>query len=252
VPGGRTGTMSNPAPRGGGVFRSPWSASVSDPHPVGRTLWGRASSLPVRVAEAGLAFPRECGDLGVVDSRLLSRTLPSSPAFWDPWTLWRPWVPASHHRRGRAWVDWEGCDHADGTPAAFHFAGRTDFIAPPGGARYDIVRSVKRCREVAPAQCQTRHPEGAGSSARRGRPRFRIHTRWGGHCGGGLPACPSGLLKQAWRFRESAGTWVLWTPGCCPGPCPRHRPSGTHGRRGVHGRVSVRGRRTLDSRRAST
>ena len=57
--------------------------------------------------------------------RLRSPTLISStPAFWVAVTLWRPGDPASHHRRGRSRVDWEGCDPADGTPAACLVAGR--------------------------------------------------------------------------------------------------------------------------------
>ena len=70
--------------------------------------------------------------------RTLPRSLPSSPAFWSAVTLWRPSAPASHHRRGRSWVDWEGCDHADGTPAACLVAGRTDRIALPVGAPLDV------------------------------------------------------------------------------------------------------------------
>ena len=124
------------APRWDAVFRVTWSDSVSVPHQVGRTLWGRASSLPVRGVEVGRAFPRECGVLGVVDSWLAFRTLPSTPAFWVAVTLWRPSDPASHHRRGHSWVDLEGCDHADGTPAACLVAGTADRIALPGGARH--------------------------------------------------------------------------------------------------------------------
>ncbi len=55
---------------------------------------------------------------------LIPRMDPSSPAFWAAGTLWRPCDPASHHRRGRSWVDCEGCDHADGTPAACLVAAR--------------------------------------------------------------------------------------------------------------------------------
>jgi hypothetical protein len=90
----------------------------------------------------------------------------SSPAFWDDGALWRPIVPASPHRRGRSLVDWEGCDHTDGTPAASHHSGRTHLIAPPGGARYDIVRCATPRRVVVPAQCQTPHPEGGPFGAR--------------------------------------------------------------------------------------
>ncbi len=102
----------------------------------------------------------------------------------------------------------EGCDHADGTPAACLVAGRADLEALPEGARYDIVRRAPRGRVVDPAQCQTRHPVGAGFSACPGRLRSRISIRLGGHCGGGLPACPSVSLKEAGRFRESAGCWA--------------------------------------------
>jgi len=45
-------------------------------------------------------------------------TCQMAPAFWAVVTLWRPIDPASHHRRGLSWVDCEGYDHADGTPAA--------------------------------------------------------------------------------------------------------------------------------------
>ncbi len=69
-------------------------------------------------------------------SRSLSRTLPSTPAFWSAVTRWRPSDPASRHRRGRVWVDWEGCDHADGAPAACLVAGAADRIALPVGARH--------------------------------------------------------------------------------------------------------------------
>ena len=93
----------------------------------------------------------------------------SSPAFWAAVTLWRPSGPASHHRRGRSWVDWKGCDHADGAPAACLVAGTADRIALPEGARYDIVRSGTRGRGVDPAQCQTRHPGGTRFSAQPGR-----------------------------------------------------------------------------------
>ncbi len=96
---------------------------------------------------------------------MLPLMLSSSPAFRAAVTLWRPSGPASHHRRGRSWVDCGGCDHADGTPAACFVAGRSDFIARPGGARYDIVRGAPRSWSVAPAQCQTRHPDGAWFSA---------------------------------------------------------------------------------------
>ena len=59
----------------------------------------------------------------------------------------------------------EGCDHADGAPAACLVAGKADRIARPEGARYDIVRGAPRSRVIVPAQCQTRHPDGAGFSA---------------------------------------------------------------------------------------
>ena len=91
------------------------------------------------------------------------------------------------------------------------------------GSPVDIVRGAPRSLEVDPAQCQTRHPEGAWVSAGPHRPRSRFSLRLGGDCGGGLPACPSGLLKPAGRFRESAGYWVLWDLGFLT---PRRRPSG--------------------------
>jgi hypothetical protein len=124
--------------------------------------------------------------------------VPSSPAFWAAVTLMRPSDPASHHRRGHSWIDGKGCDHADGTPAACLVAGRADRIAlakrPPAaatrpherttvgqvpvGARYDIVRCVTRGRLVDPAQCQTRHSDGGGYSARQGRHRVGESTSW--------------------------------------------------------------------------
>ena len=64
-----------------------------------------------------------------------TRTQPASPAFWAAVTLWRPSNPASHHRRGRSWVDCKGSDHAYGTPAACLVAGRIDLEALPEGAR---------------------------------------------------------------------------------------------------------------------
>ncbi len=100
---------------------------------------GWASSLPVRDVEVGWAFPRECGEVGTGGipgrHRGLGRCAPSAPAFWSAVTPMRPGGPASHHRRGRSWVDWKGCDHADGTPAACLVAGRADRIALPEGAR---------------------------------------------------------------------------------------------------------------------
>ena len=138
---------------------------------------------------------------------------PSSPAFWAAGTQWRPGDPASHHRRGRAWERGEGCDHADGAPAACLVAGRADRVALSGGARSAFVLGGPLCREVVPAQMRTRHPGGARFSACPHRPRSRFSFRLGGDCGGGLPACPSGLLKPAGRFRESAGYWVLWDLG---------------------------------------
>ena len=43
---------------------------------------------------------------------------PGAPAFWSA-AARAAGGPASHHRRGRARVDWKVCDHADGAPAAF-------------------------------------------------------------------------------------------------------------------------------------
>ena len=45
----------------------------------------------------------------------------SAPAFWSAFG-----GPASRHRRGRSSVDWEGADHADGTPAACFVAGTAE------------------------------------------------------------------------------------------------------------------------------
>jgi hypothetical protein len=56
----------------------------------------------------------------------------------------------------------EGCDHADGAPAACFVAGRTDLEALPEGARYGIVRRGEARRIRVPAQCRTWHPVGAG------------------------------------------------------------------------------------------
>ncbi len=69
----------------------------------------------------------------------------------------------------------------------------------------ELVRGGTYRREVLLAQSHARHPVGAGYSAGPGRLWVRVHNRFGGHCGGGLPACPSVLLKLVGRFRESAG-----------------------------------------------
>jgi hypothetical protein len=52
----------------------------------------------------------------------------------------------------------EGCDPADGAPAASLVAGTGDFIALPEGARHVIVRDALRGRMVDPAQLRARHP----------------------------------------------------------------------------------------------
>jgi hypothetical protein len=78
----------------------------------------------------------------------LPRTLSSNPAFWSAVTLWRHSGPASYHRRGRTWEDLEGCDHADGTPAAYLEAGRADRIALPEGAPLDVFRYADGCRSA--------------------------------------------------------------------------------------------------------
>ena len=95
-------------------------------------------------------------------SRTLFRNLPSAPAFWAAVTLMRPSGPASHHRRGRAWEAGEGCDHADGAPAACLVAGRNDLEALSEGARYGIVRRGRR----AGSGC--RHNAGPGTPMGRG------------------------------------------------------------------------------------
>ncbi len=95
---------------------------------------GWASSLPVRDVEVGWAFREVRGGWDRRDSgrhRGLGRCAPSAPAFWSAVTPMRPGGPAWLHRRGRWWVDWKGCDHADGTPAACLVAGRADRIALP-------------------------------------------------------------------------------------------------------------------------
>ncbi len=89
-----------------------------------------------------------------------------------------------------AWVvDLKGCDHAARAPTAYLVTGRTDFIVRPGGARYDIVRSVKRCRVVVPAQCQTRHPEVARFPA----------------CFGAVAVPPRKAMTPIWRSAPQEG-----------------------------------------------
>jgi len=81
-------------------------------------------------------------------------------------------VPSTWSLVGRL----KGCDHADGPPAACFRAGRGALIAPPGGARYDIVRGASLCRGAPPAQCQTPHPEGRPLHLFKGRPPFRCRV----------------------------------------------------------------------------
>ncbi len=171
----------------------------------------------------------------------------TSPAFWAVVTPMRPSDPASHHRRGRAWVDSDGCDPADGAPAASLVAGRTDLEALPEGARSAFVRGGPLRREVEPAQMRTRHPVGARFSACPHRLRSRFPIRLGGDCGGGLPACPSGLLKPAGRFRESAGYWVLWDLGFLTPSSPAFWAAGTLLRPGGPASHHRRGRAWVDS-----
>ncbi len=92
---GRSGTNADPAPRWGAVFRVSPSASVPVFFQVGRRLWGRASSLPVRVVEAGRAFPRECGVLGLVGSRVPDTLIPGLLGRRDALASRRPSVAPS-------------------------------------------------------------------------------------------------------------------------------------------------------------
>ncbi len=100
--------------------------------------------------------------------------------------------------------------HADGLPRGRENQDVARSPREPGSA---IVRSVLRCRKVVPAQWRTRHPDGARFSACNGRPRSRIEIRVGGHCGGGLPACPSVTVEVGWAFPRECGVF-----GCCGPP----------------------------------
>ncbi len=211
--------MTYPAPRWDAVFRL---ALVGFGH--GSTPgWADvvvACGLPVRDVEVGWAFPRECGEVGTGgipgSHRGLGRCAPSAPAFWAAVTPMRPGGPASHHRRGHSWVDWEGCDHADGTPAACLVAGAQTAIALPEGAR------LRHCAQRVAA------PVGGSSTMTYPAPRwgevFRLPLsapvadphQVGRALWGGLPACPSEMLK-----------WV----GLCPRECGE---VGTGGIAGCH------------------
>ncbi len=161
-PGGRSGTNADPAPRWGAVFRVSPSAPVPVFFQVGRRLWGRASSLPVRVVEAGRAFPRECGVLGLVGSRVPDTLIPGLLGRRDALASRRPSVaPSAWSRVGergglrpRRW-------HAGGLPRSRESGPRR----APGGARSAFVLGGPLRREVVPAQMRTRHPGGARFTA---------------------------------------------------------------------------------------
>ena len=109
---------------------------------------------------------------------------PGTPAFW-------PCGPASPHRRGRASAAGDGCDRADGAPAACLVAGRAG--SAPRGTRWERcqapfrgeMRARHRARVLSTrgwaggasqAQCQGRHAPGnarscagVGALAARGR-----------------------------------------------------------------------------------
>jgi len=71
----------------------------------------------------------------------------SAPAFWSACG-----GPASHHRRGRAKGNGEGCDHADGTPAASLFTGRTRQRRASRGSPPDVFRCARGCRNAPPGK----------------------------------------------------------------------------------------------------
>ncbi len=92
-----------------------------------------------------------------------------APAFWSAFG-----DPASSHRRGRSGGGFEGLRprrwHAGGLPRRRE----PGAVAPPGGARYDIVRGASRRRVATPAQCQTRHARGRPLSRVTSRSPFRV------------------------------------------------------------------------------
>ncbi len=136
-------------------------------HQVGRTLWGRASSLPVRVVGVGRAFPRECGVSGTVGSPVpggLPRNLENQAEARVPGEPGTALCATDGVREGRS--------------------GTMPNPAPRGGAVFRVSSSAS----------------------------VPFPTRLGGHCGGGLPACPSGSLESAGHSRESAGFRALWDP----------------------------------------
>ena len=114
------------------------------PRPVGRKLWGRASSLPVRDVEFGWAYPRECGTagLGGIPGRGRGHGhghgVLLAPAFWAA-----PGDPASHNQRGRSVVTGRASTTLIARAAASLVAGRTMIsratrgspVAPLCGAR---------------------------------------------------------------------------------------------------------------------
>ena len=167
----------------------------------------------------------------------LFRTVSSSPAFWTAVTHWRPGGPASHHRRGRAWV----AGRAATTPMARRrpasWPEEQTASRSPGGARCDIVRWARRSREVAPAQYRTRHPDGGRFSAcpesvSVSDPR----PGWADIVGAGFAACPVRDVKSVGRIRESAGrSGLMGFPAAAAATATatvasagfyRHRPSG--------------------------
>ncbi len=68
--------------------------------------WSVAHDHPLVVHALPTSYELNQEQPGVIMlPRTLSRTLPSSPAFWGAVTPMRRSDPASHHRRGRSWVD---------------------------------------------------------------------------------------------------------------------------------------------------
>ena len=157
VPEGRSGTMPDPAPRGTLLSLRPGTASDAVAADVPDAVAAQTLSLsliPAAAPEPALS----AGLLVCCDAEASQR-------------------PASHHRRGRSWVDWRGCDHADGAPAACLVAGAADRIALPAGARLTFFRS-RSSGAWSNEKCQGRHPDGAGFSARRGGYRDSASRLW--------------------------------------------------------------------------